>query len=276
MKSRISAGNTAAKLFAGFWALITLYPLVFTFFSSFKSTDEIFYSPFALPAAWNFDNYSASFGEYDMLIGIGNSLFFALAGVAVLLTAAAMASFVIARYRLFFVKPLFLFFALGIMIPLHSTLIPLVRLINGLGVSNRYSSLIMVYTAFNLPLAIIILSGFMRNLSRELEESALMDGAGATLILFRVAVPLSMPALAAVGILTFQTIYNDLIFALLFINNKKMYTISLTLLRFQGSRDVELGPIFAAIVVAILPMIIVYVLFQERIERGLSAGALKG
>lgn len=276
MVQRTSIARVATYLFAGCWAVMTLYPLLFTWFSAFKSTDEIFYRPFALPEVWRFDNYAASFGEHAMLLSIGNSLFFAGAGVAVLLVVAAMASFVIARYRLFWVTPLFLFFALGIMIPIHSTLIPLVRLINGLRIANRYSSLVMVYTAFNLPLAILILSGFMRELPRELEESAIIDGAGAVQILFRITVPLSTPALATVGILTFQAIYNDLIFALLFITKRGMYTISLTLLRFQGNWNVELGPIFAAIVVAIVPMIIVYVLFQERIERGLSAGALKG
>ncbi len=261
--------------FAIAWALITLYPLVFTFLSSFKSTDEIYHRPFALPGVWRVENYEGAFGRHNMIRAIGNSLFFGVNATALLLLTASMASFSLARYRLWFIPAVFVFFAIGIMIPIHSTLIPLVRMINRAGLSNRYSSLIMLYTGFNLPLTILIITGYMRGIPSELEESAIIDGAAPRHVLFHVVLPLSMPALSTAGIITFQAIYNDLIFALLFINRTSMNTISLALLRFRGSWHVELGPVFAAVTVALIPMIIIYLLFQERIEHGLAAGALK-
>jgi len=258
------------------WAIATLYPLFFTLMSSFKDTDSIYYRPFALPGNWQFENYISTFGEHNMALGIGNSFLFAAGSVVLLILVASMAGFILSQFKYKINVFLFLFFTLGIMIPIHTTLIPLVRLINRAGMGNSYLSLILLYTSFNLPLAVLLITGYMRKVPRELIESAVMDGAGARTLLIKIAMPLTIPTLSTVGILCFQAIYNDLIFALLFINKKSMYTISLSLMRFKSNLHVELGPIFAAIIVAILPMIIIYILFQEKIESGLSAGALKG
>ncbi|SIQ13145.1 carbohydrate ABC transporter membrane protein 2, CUT1 family [Alkalispirochaeta americana] len=271
----LSAGRLGGYCFAGIWALLTLYPLVFSILSSFKSTDEIYYNPFALPQIWRIGNYAAAFGRHNMVLAIGNSLFFGIGATALVLVTASMAAFALARYRLRYLPWVFLFFALGIMIPIHSTLIPLVRMINRAGLANRYSSLIVLYSGFSVPLAVLIITGFMRGIPAQLEESAIIDGARPGHVLFRIVLPLSTPALATAGIITFRGIYNDLIFALLFINRPRMNTISLALLRFQGSWHIELGPVFAAVTVAIIPMIVIYMLFQERIEHGLAAGALK-
>lgn len=272
---RLSSAPVVGYAFALTWATVTLYPLIFTVLSSFKSTHEIFYRPFSLPPIWRFENYFGAFEDAGMLLSIGNSLLFGVAATTVVIVAASMSSFAFSRFRMRLLPILFVFFAVGIMIPIHSTLIPLVRMITGAQMSNRYSSLIAVYAGFNLPLAILILTGFMRGIPRELEESAIIDGAVPRQVLFSVVMPLTSPAVATVGIITFQTIYNDLIFALLFINQPRMFTISLALLRFQGSRHIELGPLFAAVTVAVIPMIFIYLMFQERIEHGIAAGALK-
>ncbi|CAN7671772.1 carbohydrate ABC transporter permease [Paenibacillus sp. LjRoot153] len=171
---------------------------------------------------------------------------------------------------------LYLYVIVGIMIPFHSTLIPLVKFVASVNGYNSYSTIVVIYSTFHIPFAVFLITGYIRGLNKEIDESALVDGCGPVRYLFSFVIPICMPIISTTAILTFLFTYNELIFAVLFLTKKEMYTISLSMLSFVGERSVEMGPIFAAIVIAILPMIAVYLLMQEKVIGGLSSGAVKG
>jgi len=134
----------------------------------------------------------------------------------------------------------------------------------------------LVYTAFQLPMSIFLITGYMRIIPKELTEAAIIDGCSMTSLLFRIFIPISAPGIATSGIIAFLFIYNELIFSVMFINERVKFTISLGMLYFVGDRNTQMGPIFASIILAVLPMIIVYLLFQEKVQKGMIAGSVKG
>lgn len=141
---------------------------------------------------------------------------------------------------------------------------------------DKYIPLIFLYVAFHMARTILIITGYMRGISSEIEEAAIIDGCNHRQVFYRMIVPLSIPAIVTAGTIAFLYIYNDLLFPLLFISSKQKYSISQGLMSFQGEFSMELGPIFAAIIVSILPMLLVFLLFQRRVISGISAGAVKG
>jgi raffinose/stachyose/melibiose transport system permease protein len=133
----------------------------------------------------------------------------------------------------------------------------------------------LIYVAFQLPLSVFIITGYMKGISRELDEAAEMDGCSPPRLFFRIILPISKPAIATSAIISFLFFYNELIFAVVFLSEKVKFTISLGMLQFVGYRTVQMGPIFASIVVSIIPMITIYLLFQNQVQHGMVAGAVK-
>ncbi len=261
------------------WAVFTLYPILFTVFSSFKNNDEIFSSSTSalrLPASFKFENYVEAFTKANMARCLLNSVFISVCATFLVLLLASMVSFVIARLNYKINNIILLYFTLGVMIPIHTTLVPLLKIVNSLHGQNNYAVLILIYTTFSLPLAILIIVGHMKSISRSLDESAILDGCGPFRLYFDIIVPLTLPAVSTAGIITFLYVYNDLLFGVMFISNKNMYTITLGMLTFVGAKVTEYGPIFASIIISVIPMIIIYLIFQEKVESGLAAGAVKG
>ena len=261
-----------------FWAVLTIYPFFFTLMSSFKNNDEIFSSaaaPLQLPAQFRIENYVEALVTGNMAQCLLNSLVLSAASTALVLLLAAMSAFVLARLPGKLNNTIYLYFTLGIMIPIHSTLVPLTKIVNSLRGQNSYLMLMVIYAAFNLPLAVMIIAANMRGISKSMDESALLDGCSALRLFSSIILPLSLPGLSTVGIITFLYIYNDLLFGVLFLSNRDLYTISLGMQTFVGSKVTTYGPIFASIIIAVIPMIIVYLLFQSKVEAGLTAGAVK-
>ncbi|WP_239617746.1 carbohydrate ABC transporter permease [Cohnella mopanensis] len=273
--ARFRLGGSLLYLFSAVWALITLYPLVFTAMSSFKTTDEIYSAPFKLPSLYSFSNYARALFDAGMLRAIGNSFGIAIVSTLSVILLGSLASFVLARLGLKFGNAVLLYFLLGIMIPVHTTLVPLMKLVSGVQGQNHYLTMVLIYTAFHLPFAIFLISSHMRGIGKELDESAALDGCGPIRLFASIIFPLTMPAIATAFILTFLYVYNDLIFAVIFISDKSMFTIPLTMLTFVAKSLTEYGPIFASIIVSIIPMIVVFLIFQERVVSGLAAGAVK-
>ena len=265
--------------FATIWGIMALYPLIFTVLSSFKNNDEIFASAdsvFQLPKNISLTNYLAAIEEGNVLSGLLNSIFIAVCGTMLVILFASMVAFVITKMNFKGSKFVLLYFTLGLMIPVYSTLIPLVKLVNGINGSNNYLVLIIIYVAFNLPLAVLMLTGQMQKIDKAMEESAIIDGCGTVMLYARIILPLSMPTVSAIGIITYLYIYNDLLFGVMLISDPAKYTITVAMQSFVGVRATSYGPIFASIVIAIIPMLIIYTLFQTQIEKGLASGAVKG
>lgn len=266
-------------ILASIWAVITLYPILFTIFSSFKNNDEIFSSAASalkLPTSLRFENYVDAFTKANMLKCLFNSVVISGLSTLLVLLLASMVSFVIARLSYKINNIILLYFTLGVMIPIHTTLVPLLKVVNALHGQNSYVMMIFLYTAFNLPIAILLITGHMKGITKSMDESAIIDGCGPIRLYGNIIMPLTMPAISTAGIITFLFVYNDLLFGIMFISNKNMYTITLGMLTFVGSKVTEYGPIFASIIISIIPMVIIYLLFQEKVEGGLAAGAVKG
>lgn len=163
----------------------------------------------------------------------------------------------------------------GMMIPVHTVLVPVSYIIGALNLKNNIPALIMIYVAFNLPFSIIVTTNFMKGVNKSLEEAALIDGATYFQIYRKVMLPLSVPALSTISIFNFLGAWNNILFPLLFINDKNLKPIALGLLNFNGERGSEHGLLMAAIVITVVVPLVLYLLFQEKVESGLSAGAVK-
>jgi raffinose/stachyose/melibiose transport system permease protein len=244
---------------------------------SFKTNEEILSgSFFSLPAKWQWINYSnaidsGNYGKYlvnsVMVTGI------TMAGVILL---ALLAAFAIARFRWKYGQLVLLLFLLGLMIPLSGTLLPLMIIFKNMDILNTHLSLILPYIAFQTPIAVFILSSFMKTIPHELEESAIMDGAGAFRIFSNIVIPISVPPVVTVCILTFISIWNEYILAATFISSERLKTLPFGVYSFVSQYSVNYGAIGAFLVLGALPVIVIYFLLAEKITKGMVAGAIKG
>lgn len=264
------------SIFAIIWAVITLYPLFVTFLSSFKNNEEIFGKMFAFPSVWVWKNYFDALFEAKILLGVLNSLFLATGTTLGVLLLVVLASFAISRDKNKITKVVYFVFLVGVMLPIHTTIIPISKTAATLHGSNSFWFLILVYITFQLPQGIFLTTGFMDGISRELDEAATIDGCGRLSILFRVLLPSCTPILATVAILSFIYGYSELIFSVTLLHSPFKYPISRSLMYFTGDYSVRMGPVFASIIIAVLPMVIVYLVFHEKVQKGMLAGAIKG
>ena len=220
-------------------------------------------------------NYVEAWTGANMSVYFLNSIIQAGATVIVLAITSSMAAYVLSRFDFKCNKFLMLFFTLGMMVPMHTVLVPVSYMISALGLKNNIPALIMIYTAFNLPFSIIVVTSFMKGVNKSLEEAALLDGASYFQIYKNVMLPMTVPAISTISIFNFLNAWNNILFPLLFINDKELKPIALGLLNFNGERGSDYGPLMAAIVITVAVPLILYLLFQEKVEGGLAAGAVK-
>ena len=260
------------------WAVITLYPFIVTVFSSLKNNDEILGSMLSLPSDPMWENYRVAVQDAKILQTIVNSVFLSSISTVGMLLCASMAAYVISRTTHKYNKFVMGVFLAGIVLPIYATLVPLMKMVSKVAFlrPNSFSTLMLIYIAICLPEGLFIIAGYMKGISKELDEAAIIDGCNTPQLFFRILLPISIPALATSAIISFLNCYNEMVFALLFITDKLKYTVSIGLLYFVGKKTVDMGPMFAAIILATLPMLIFYMLFQEQIQSGMVAGAVKG
>lgn len=275
-RSKLAAHSFVLIAFAWVWAIITLYPLFVTFSSSLKDNTEIFGSMFKLPASANFQNYYDALFNANMLRSIANSLLLAFSTTAMVILIASMASYVLARKQYFFVKPIYFFFLVGVMIPIHTTIIPISSIAARMGGYDSYWFLILVYTTFQLPQAIFLITGYMQGVSKDLDEAALIDGCGMFQTLYKIILPVCKPILATVSILTFVYSYSELVFSVILLSTPGKYPVSRALLYFTGDYSTRMGPVFASIILAVVPLVATYLIFHEQVQEGMLSGAVKG
>jgi len=273
----IKLKRTPVYFFSVIAAVIFLYPLLYSFFSSLKDNVEIYNnSVFSLPDVWRWDNYKMALVDANISRAILNSFIYAIPGTFLCLVLSLMVAFVLSRYKLRMNGFLYNYFAIGLMIPVFSLMIPISKVVGALHLFNSYPLMIVLYGVFEMPLAIFLITGYMKGISKELDESAIIDGCGPIRLLFQIIAPLTMPAVSTAGILSFFDIYNDLVWNVILISDQNMNNISMALMSFVGQQgSSQLGPTFAGIMLTIVPTIVVYLLFQEKVEKGLSAGAVK-
>jgi trehalose/maltose transport system permease protein len=275
LKRRLMA--LARLTLVGVVVIYALFPFYWALVSSLKSGAALFDAAF-VPLQPSLDNYSAIFREQPFARNILNSFFVALSTVAVALTLALTASYALGRVA-FRGRSFLLVVVLGVsMFPQVAVLSGLFELIRALGLYNNLISLTFSYLIFTLPFTTWVLTTFMRELPRELEEAAIVDGATPWVTLTRVFLPLMGPALAATGLLAFIVAWNEFLFALTFTLTNEMRTVPVAIALITGASQFELpwGKIMAASVIVTAPLVILVMIFQRRIVSGLMAGAVKG
>ncbi len=257
-------------------AILNLYPLLFTILCSFKGNLEIFKSFTALPTQLRFDNYVTAWSVGNIGRYFFNTLVLAASTLLVSAIVGALAAYILSKFNFKGRQMVYFFFLGGLMIPIQAVLIPLSYLFGKLGIMNNYPMLCLLYSAFCIPMTVLILTGLMKGIPSELEEATIMDGGSAIQTFLHVILPLSIPGIISASIFNFIQVWNNLLFPLIFITDKRLGTISMGLLSFFGEFSTNYSASMAGISLTTIPVILLYVLFQEKIENGLISGALKG
>jgi raffinose/stachyose/melibiose transport system permease protein len=258
------------------YTFIALFPIVLIVMNSFKARGAIFGAPLAPPSATTFSTigYDTITKRGEFPTWLSNSVIVTGVVLLLVLVLGSMAAFALARYRFPGSRMLGLYLALGIMIPIRLGTVSILNLVVGLGLGNTLLALILVYTAAGLPLAVFVLSNFFREVPRELEDAARVDGAGHFRI-FGMVVQLARPAIAVVGILTMIPVWNDLWWPLILAPGRSTATLTLGTQQFLGQFVSDFNAVLAALTIAMIPMLLLYVVFNRQFLRGLMGGALK-
>lgn len=261
------------------WALTTILPLLWVFENAFKSSAEILHNAVALPSALNFDNFRTlvAYPDVNMARAFINSL--CISGSVVLGVAfiAGMAAFVLGRMESRLCKFVDALLVACLLVPSFATIIPNFVTVSKIPFfKGTYLTAIVPQIAGNLCFSILLLSAFMRSLPKELDEAAIIDGAGIPKIFLRITLPLSMPMFATVGIMAFIWSYNDLLTAMVFISKQTMKPVCVILSMVSNMYGTDYGALMAAIFITVLPLLALYVLSQEQVIKGLTVGAVKG
>lgn len=254
---------------------LMLIPIALVALSAFKTTGEIYTTPFALPKEWSLQNLATIWRETAFPRYLVNSLVVTFGAVAAILAIGYMAAYALARYAFRGNALIYLFFLAGLMLPLKLAIIPLFMQLTALGLIDSRAGLILVYTAMGLPSAVFILTGFLRTLPAELEDQARIDGASEARIMTAIMLPLARPALVIAGIHNAVPIWNDFFFPLVFIQNDRLKTLPQGLTIFMGEFNTDWGVLFAGLTLAALPITAVYVLLSRQFIAGLTQGAVK-
>lgn len=258
------------------YSLIVIAPLMLVFFTSFKTSTEFYMNPLGLPDALSLANFAAMFRDQPMTGYFANSVAVTAAALLLELFLASMIAYGITRARGRAGRALHALFAFGLMVPSQVNMIPLYSLVRGLGGSDSLSSLVLVTVSFLMPISVFILAGFMRSLSRELLEAGSIDGAGEWVLFSRIALPLTAPALATTAAFVMVSVWNDLLFPMLFLSQKAKMTLPLALLQFRGEYVIDYPMLLTGVVVTSVPMVILFLFLQKFFISGMTAGSLKG
>lgn len=259
-----------------FFAVYTLFPLIWLIISSLKTNTELFGDPFALPKAWQFVNYRNALEVSGLLKMMWNSIFIALLATLINVICASMLAYCLSRFRFKGREAIFTLFSAGILVPLNALMVPYFMTITNIGLYNTRAGLILLYCAIGIPMSTFIIRGLMGSLSREIEEAAYIDGCGFFGRFFRIILPLSRNGLMTAATFQFLTCWNEFVFANLLTSSQDVRTIQLGIRYFTNQFSTDFVSMYAAIVISILPSILGYMLFQKQIVSGLTSGAVKG
>ena len=258
-------------------AVIQIYPLIWMVLFSLKDNTEIFYTNIAgFPKVWRWGNYSTALIGGGLFKYFLNSVFYTGVTIVVSGLLSAMSAYAISRMKWKLSNVALSLFTIGIMIPIHATLLPLFIVLDRTKLLGSYWALLLPYIAFAIPLSIMILVGFYKSIPKDLEEAALIDGCNIYTTFFKIIFPIVKPALATVSIFTFLGTWNELMFANTFVNSSKYRTLTVGIMSFAGQYSTDWGAIGAGMVIATLPTVLIYILLSKQVQDSLVAGAVKG
>lgn len=269
--------SSAAHAILIAYTVLALYPVVLIVINSMKSRRAIFNDPLSLPTRETFDlvGFHTVLEQGNFLLYFQNSMIVTVASLFFVLLFGAMAAFALAEYRFRGNLLMALYLALGIMIPIRLGTVAILEIMVAANLVNTLTALILVYTAQGLPLAVFILSEFMRQVSDDLKNAARIDGLSEYRIFFTIALPLVRPALATVGVFTMIPIWNDLWFPLILAPGEATKTLTLGSQIFLGQYVTNWNAVLAALTLAIFPVVVLYLIFSRQLIRGITKGAVK-
>ncbi len=256
------------------WSIVVLLPLLWALVSSFKTTNEILGSPFTLPSSFNFGNYVSAWDT----AGIGTSFFNTVVVVGcslvLVMVLGAMCSYVLARFQFFGNRAIYYLMLAGLTFPVFLAIVPLFFILRSMGLLNTLQGLITVYVAFALPFTVFFLFAFFKALPDEIYEAAQMDGAGEWRTFFQVMLPMARPGMASVAIFNFLGLWNQFLLPVALNTDPAKYVLSQGMASFasQAGYSVDYGALFAAVVITVLPVLIVYIIFQRQLQGSVAQG----
>ena len=256
------------------WSIVVLLPLLWAFVSSFKTTNEILGSPFTLPSSLNLANYSSAWDT----AGIGTSFFNTVVVVGcslvLVMVLGAMCAYVLARFQFWGNRAIYYLMLAGLTFPVFLAIVPLFFVLRGLGLLNTLQGLITVYVAFALPFTVFFLFSFFKALPEEIYEAAQLDGAGEWRTFFQVMLPMARPGMASVAIFNFLGLWNQFLLPVALNTDPAKYVLSQGMASFasQAGYSVDYGALFAAVVITVLPVLIVYIIFQRQLQGSVAQG----
>ncbi|WP_019134209.1 carbohydrate ABC transporter permease [Kallipyga massiliensis] len=274
-KKKISPSRIIIILLLVLFAASIIYPLFWMFMSSLKSYDEIYNATWSLPETWLWENYVKAWngGVASYFV---NSLIVTFATIVLVIFVGSMGAFALSKYKSRFIDLVFLLVTAGIMINPQVCLVPLFKMLNYFHLLDTKWSLILSYVAFRLPLVTLLLRSYFLSIPKEINESAVVDGCNEFQIYAHIYLPMSKPMLTTVTLLTAYYAWNEFLFGIIFISSDSQKTIPAGLMNFRDALQTDWGTLLAGMAIATLPMIILLIVFQKQLVRGISEGSVKG
>ena len=255
--------------------VMIVYPMAWAVLNGFKTNLELFGNPWGLPATWRWDNYVKAW-NLGVVRYLLNSVIVTVGSTVAVILFSAMSAYALTRHKIPFANAITVILLGGMMLAPAVALVPLFRLLQALHIFDTYWALIILYTAFRIPFTVFLIRAYMLTLSREMEDAAIVDGASNWQIFWLVIMPLSRPIIVSAALLHALFAWNEFAFALVFINSNDLKTLPVGLLQMQGRVLSDWPVLFAALVLASIPMILLFLVGQRQFIRGLSEGFGKG
>ena len=261
------------------FSLVCIFPLVWMLYSSLKEKREFNASMIALPSDPTLENYAKIFANKDanLLGAMGNSVRTTLLSVVLIVLFSFIVGYILARVNFKLNRVLYVMFLMGMLIPIHSLLVPIYIIFNRTNMANQWYTLLFPYVAFNLPVSLFLVEGYVKGIPSALEEAAAIDGSTFSRTMFSIILPICKPILTTVAIINVFSCWNEFSFALVLIsNNKAITTVPLALKNFTGQFSSDYPKMMAAMLITMAPVVILYFIFSKQIIKGMVAGAVKG
>jgi N-acetylglucosamine transport system permease protein len=271
------AVEASSHVLLSLWSVIVIVPFLWVVLSSFKTTKEILASPFSLPKHWSFANYEHAWTDAGIRDFFLNTVIVVGAALVLVMILGAMCSYVLARFKFFGARFIYYLMLAGLTFPIFLAIVPLFFVLRNVGLLNTLPGLIMVYVAFALPFTVFFLYAFFKSLPDDVYEAALMDGAGDWRTFFQIMLPMARPGMATVAIFNFLGLWNQFLLPVALNTDPSRYVLTQGMAEFasQAGYAVDFGALFAAVVITVVPVLIVYLIFQRRLEGSVSTGTFR-
>ncbi|GKX31526.1 putative ABC transporter permease protein YurM [Vallitalea longa] len=250
-------------------------PLIWLLINSLKSNNELFNNSLALPSKWLFSNYAEAWGK-GLFSYFKNSLIVSSASLILIITISALLAYGLTRFHVKGGNIIFFIILGGMALSEQVALVPLYKMLQAMNLYNTYFAVILPYIAFRIPFTVFLMRAYFITIPKELEEAAYIDGYNSFQIFYKIIVPISKPVFASCAIVNLNFVWNEFLFANVFLESKEIMTIPIGLMTFQGDMKANYTVMLAGIVIASIPMILIFLSMQKQFIRGLTAGSVKG